>query len=102
MEPVARVTVTVTFLRMDRAPAASSPGLPTDYQVVVVQSPTVAFYRYLYDTVGAGYVWWLRRTMPDDELAMLLRDPRVSIYACCTAAASRPGSSSWTAAAGLT
>jgi len=72
MEPVARVTVTVTFLRMDRAPAASSPGLPTDYQVVVVQSPTVAFYRYLYDTVGAGYVWWLRRTMPDDELAMLL------------------------------
>ena len=64
-------------------PAASrapSPGLPTDYQVVVVQSPTVAFYRYLYDTVGADYVWWLRRTMPDDELAMLLRDPRVSIH----------------------
>jgi hypothetical protein len=37
-------------------------------------------YRYLYDTVGADYVWWLRRTMPDRELALLLRDPAVSIH----------------------
>jgi GNAT superfamily N-acetyltransferase len=80
MEPVARVTVTVTFLRMDRPPPGPSPGLPTDYQVVAVQSPTVAFYRFLYNTVGADYVWWLRRTTPDDELAMLLRDPHVSIH----------------------
>ena len=28
-----------------------------------VAKPTVPFYRYLYDTVGADYVWWLRRTM---------------------------------------
>ncbi len=40
----------------------------------------VAFYRYLYNTVGADYVWWLRRTMSDDELAALLRDPLVSIH----------------------
>ncbi|MEJ0019441.1 MAG: GNAT family N-acetyltransferase [Acetobacteraceae bacterium] len=79
MEPVARVTVTVTFLRMDRPPAGPSPGLPTNYQVVAVQSPTVGFYRYLYNTVGADYVWWLRRTMPDQDVAMLLRDPTVSI-----------------------
>jgi GNAT superfamily N-acetyltransferase len=80
MEPVARVTVTVTFLRMDRPPAAPSPGLPPDHQVVRVERPTVAFYRYLYDTVGADYVWWLRRTMSDDELAALLHDPVVSIH----------------------
>jgi hypothetical protein len=79
MEPVARVTVTVTFLRMDRPPAVPSPGLPPDYQVVRVEKPTVGFYRYLYDTVGADYVWWLRRTMSDGELAALLRDPVVSI-----------------------
>jgi GNAT superfamily N-acetyltransferase len=79
MEPVARVTVTVTFLRMDRPPAAPSPGLPSDHQVVRVEKPTVGFYRYLYDTVGADYVWWLRRTMSDGELAALLRDPAVSI-----------------------
>jgi GNAT superfamily N-acetyltransferase len=80
MEPVARVTVTVTFLRMDRPPPGPSPGLPTNYQVVTAQSPTVAFYRYLYNTVGADYVWWLRRTMRDEELAMLLRDPSISIH----------------------
>jgi hypothetical protein len=79
MEPVARVTVMVTFLRMDRPPAGATPSLPPEYQVVQVAAPTIAFYRYLYNTVGADYVWWLRRTMPDGELAAMLRDPRVSI-----------------------
>lgn len=80
MEPVARVTVTVTFLRMDRPPAAPAPSLPTGYQVVRLAAPTVAFYRFLYNTVGADYVWWLRRAMPDEEIAALLRDPLVSIH----------------------
>jgi GNAT superfamily N-acetyltransferase len=80
MEPVARVTVMVTFLRMDRPPPGPSAGLPIDCQVVRVATPTVGFYRYLYDTVGADYVWWLRRTMPDPELGQLLRDPMVSIH----------------------
>ena len=80
MEPVARVTVTVTFLRMDRAPAEPAPGFPHGVGVTRVAKPTVPFYRYLYDTVGADYVWWLRRTMPDSELAMLLGDPSVSIH----------------------
>lgn len=80
MEPVVRVRVTVTFLRMDRPPAEAAPALPTACQVVRVEAPSVGFYRYLYNTVGADYVWWLRRTMSDDELAMLLRDPMVGIY----------------------
>jgi hypothetical protein len=80
MEPVARVTVTVTFLRMDRPPAVPSPGLPPDYQVVRAMAPTVGFYRYLYNTVGADYVWWLRRTVPDNEIAELLADPVLSIH----------------------
>ena len=44
------------------------------------RAPSVGFYRYLYNTVGADYVWWLRRTMPDADLAVLLRDPLVSIH----------------------
>jgi GNAT superfamily N-acetyltransferase len=80
MEPVVRVGVTVTFLRMDHPPAEAAPTLPTNCQVVRLEAPTVAFYRYLYNTVGADYVWWLRRTMPDDELAPLLRDPLLSIH----------------------
>ena len=38
------------------------------------------FYRYLYNTVGADYLWWLRRTTSDDELAALLRDKAVAIH----------------------
>ncbi len=52
MEPVARVGVTVTFLRMDRhagrAGAAAAAGSSR-----ALGRPSVAFYRYLYDTVGA-------------------------------------------------
>jgi GNAT superfamily N-acetyltransferase len=80
MEPATRVAVTVTFLRMDRAPVQAAPVLPTACQVVRATSCSVGFYRYLYDTVGADYVWWLRRTMPDDELAALLANPMVSIH----------------------
>jgi len=79
-EPAVRVGVTVTFLRMDAPPAEPAPSLPDDVLVAAVESPTVAFYRFLYDTVGADYCWWLRRITPDAELAALLRDPRVSIH----------------------
>ena len=81
MEQVVRVAVQVSFLRMDHPPSPPLPGLPSNFQIVRVETPTVAFYRYLYNTVGADYVWWLRRTMPDAELRLLLGDPEVSIYA---------------------
>jgi hypothetical protein len=80
MEPVVRVAVDVTFLRMDKPPREPAPILPTRFQLVRVETPTVAFYRYLYNTVGADYVWWLRRTMPDGQLAALLSYPQVSIH----------------------
>ncbi|HBK09028.1 MAG TPA: GNAT family N-acetyltransferase [Acetobacteraceae bacterium] len=80
MGPVTRVGVTVTFLRMDQAPATPGPSLGPGFQVVRAQAPTVPFYRYLYNTVGADYLWWLRRTTPDHELAALLRDRAVAIY----------------------
>jgi GNAT superfamily N-acetyltransferase len=80
MEPFTRVGVTVTFLRMDQKPVAPPPVLPHGLQLVRLSTPSVAFYRYLYDTVGADYVWWLRRTVPDNELRALLAHPQVSIH----------------------
>lgn len=80
MGPVTRVGVTVTFLRMDHAPAEPAPTLAPIFQIVRLQAPSVSFYRYLYNTVGADYLWWLRRTTPDQELAALLRDKAVAIY----------------------
>ena len=56
MGPVTRVGVTVTFLRMDQAPTNPGPGLGPGFQIVRAQAPTVPFYRYLYNTVGADYL----------------------------------------------
>ena len=80
MSPVTRVGVTVTFLRMDQAPVNPPPSFAPGFQIVRALAPTVPFYRYLYNTVGADHLWWLRRTTPDDELAALLRDRAVAIY----------------------
>lgn len=80
MPSVTRVAVTVTFLRMDAAPTALPGPLPGDLVVRRLAEPSVASYRYLYDTVGADYLWWLRRTVPDAQIAAILRDPRVGIH----------------------
>jgi GNAT superfamily N-acetyltransferase len=80
MEPVIRVGVVVTFMRMDHPPADAAPALPPNCEMRLLSPCSVAEYRYLYDTVGAPYVWWLRRTMPDGELASLLASPSVSIH----------------------
>lgn len=80
MEPVVRVGVVVTFLRMDRPPAEPGPPVPADTAVRHLPDCTVEQYRHLYNTVGADYVWWLRRTMSDRQLAALLRDPAIGIH----------------------
>lgn len=79
-EPVQRIAVEVTFLRMNAAPTDAAPGLPAGAELVRLARCSVPFYRYLYDTVGRDYVWWLRRTVGDDELANLLARPDISVH----------------------
>jgi GNAT superfamily N-acetyltransferase len=75
-----RIAVDVTFLKQAAAPFVAGPALPADTSLVRVPKCSVSFYRYLYDTVGAPYVWWLRRTTPDAEIAAMLADASVSIH----------------------
>ena len=79
-ETIIPVAVDVTFLRMDRQPEEPGCGLPLGVEVVQARRCSIAFYRYLYHTVGQDYVWWLRRTLPDGELAAILGDPGVTIH----------------------
>ena len=79
MQPAVRVAVTVTFLRMEERPAPG-PALPSDVSLIPLEHCTVPFYRYLYDTVGGDYVWWLRRTLSAAALQAILRDPGVSVH----------------------
>lgn len=75
-----RIAVNVTFLRMDARVDAPVPSLPADTHVDTLGAPTVAFYRYLYATVGGPYCWWLRRVAPDSEIEALLASPAISIH----------------------
>jgi GNAT superfamily N-acetyltransferase len=79
-EPCVTIAVTVTFLRMDTPPLSPAPPIPGPARTELVLAPTVGFYRYLYNTVGGDYVWWLRRIMPDDELERMLDDPSLEIH----------------------
>jgi len=74
-----KLEVTVTFLRQEHLPPGAG-GLPRDVQLVRVSHPSVSFYRYLYNTIGFEYIWWLRRTMSDADIASLLNHPDVGIY----------------------
>ena len=78
--PTTRIAVDVTFLRQVAPPFVPGAALPADMSLVRLPHPTVSFYRYLYDTVGASYVWWLRRTVPEAEIAAMLADADVSIH----------------------
>ena len=85
MEPVTRIAVDVTFLRMDRAPLMAVP-LPAGVAVTrLLPRATVAQYRALYDQVGQDHVWWLRRTLSDTALNVVLTDPAVSVHVAADA-----------------
>ena len=72
------VEVVTTHLEMfgDRAPALAAPDGAT---LVRAAPPSVRFYRYLYDAVGAPWHWYDRKRLSDDQLAAILGDPRVVV-----------------------
>jgi ribosomal protein S18 acetylase RimI-like enzyme len=75
-----RFDVTVWYLQMHEAPARSEAVPPEGVSVVRAMSPSTHFYRYLYETVGAPWLWVERRRMPDEELAAILLDDDVHLY----------------------
>jgi GNAT superfamily N-acetyltransferase len=79
-EQTDRIAVTVTFLRMDRRPTEPAPPLPAGMEVRRDRWCSVETYRFLYNAVGGDYMWWLRRVVPDHQLAAMLRDARISIH----------------------
>jgi GNAT superfamily N-acetyltransferase len=80
MNAVQEVMVDVTFLRMEDPPSDPPRPLPPDVRVEHVRHCSVPYYRYLYDTVGEPWLWWMRRTASDADLAALLSLPAVSIH----------------------
>jgi GNAT superfamily N-acetyltransferase len=64
------------FARPERVAAPPREGLT----VVHAGRPTIAYYRFLYDTVGRDYDWTSRKKLSDAALATLLNDPRLEVH----------------------
>jgi GNAT superfamily N-acetyltransferase len=79
-DAIVQVAVDVTFLKLSAPPRAAGPALPAGLQMVRVRRCAVPYYRFLYDTIGREWLWWMRRTQTDDQLGHLLAHPMVSIH----------------------
>lgn len=78
-EPVTRMKVDVTFMRMLRSPAGEGRTLPEGWSVETEARPDVATYRMVQDKVGRQYCWWMRQAASDADLAHFLEHGPVSI-----------------------
>lgn len=73
--------ITVTHLEMTARPTRPSrPHPPGRHALMRAEAPPIAFYRFLYDTIGARWFWFERRRMSDEALSAIIADPKVEIY----------------------
>ena len=69
----------VTYLQMRAPPALEVPASTLDLKRI--ESPTAERYRDLFRLVGAPWLWFSRLALDDEQLAGIVRDPRVELYA---------------------
>ncbi len=80
--PDGKLATVVTWLEMRSAPAPRPAPEREDLSLRRVEAPRVDWYRDLFRRVGAeDWLWFSRLVMPEAELAAILRDPKVEIYA---------------------
>jgi GNAT superfamily N-acetyltransferase len=79
--PAGKIAAVVTSLEM-RSPAPRRPDPPAHgWTLRRHEHPSIDWYRDLYRRVGEEWLWFSRLTMPDAQLAAILGDPRVEVYA---------------------
>lgn len=75
------VPTTVTFLQMFERPGRRvAPPSGVRLLLTRCERPPVAFYRYLYESVGKPWIWVTRRRMTDTELAAAIHRPGIEVY----------------------
>jgi GNAT superfamily N-acetyltransferase len=71
----------ITYLEMLARPAGRRAPAPLEKLAVMrAEGCTVSFYRYLYDTVGAPWLWFERRLIDDATLAAQIGNPTIEIF----------------------
>ncbi len=78
---VEKFEVTITYLEMlARSTKPLPPRPPYKTALMRVEKCPAAFYRFLYDYVGAEWYWVQRRYMSDEELLPIIHDEEVYLY----------------------
>jgi len=75
-----RADVTVYYLEMLAKPQRTVPAPRGGLMVMHAQRPTVAYYRFLYNTVGGNYHWYSRGKLPDADLAAVIQHPPNEVH----------------------
>jgi len=74
------VPVKTFYLEMCHPPERSIPPPIEGVEIVRAERPQIAFYRFLYDSVGRDWNWVDRKLMSDEELAAIIHDELVELY----------------------
>ena len=74
------VEVTVHYLEMFSHSNRFVPAPREGLTILHIPSPTVPYYRSLYNAVGKDFNWLSRRKMSDDALAAIIGDPRDELH----------------------
>ncbi len=75
-----QVEITTYYMEMLAPPQRSVPPPRDGLAIVHAKKPTVAYYRFLYDTVGGPYHWSSRKKLSEETLAAIIQDAKVEIH----------------------
>ena len=72
--------VITTHVQMSARPQRSVAPPRDGLAIVHARNPTIAYYRFLYDTVGRNWNWVSRKKFSDEALGTIIHDPRDEIH----------------------
>ena len=73
------LSVRITYLQMHEPPQTPAIDPPAETTIKTLLTPSLSFYRYLYNTVGTDWLWYERRQLKDQELKAIIHHPQVII-----------------------
>jgi len=76
-----QIASVVTYLEMRQSPTGLRPRDSRDLTLRRVEKPDLNWYRDLFRSIGANWLWFSRLKMDDSQLRSILWDPLVLVYA---------------------
>jgi GNAT superfamily N-acetyltransferase len=70
----------ITYLEMHAPPDGAPQQEPEGVAIVRAETPTMSFYRFLYNTVGGPWNWIDRKRLSDEDLAAIIQHSDVAVY----------------------